>query len=58
MNCITIQITIHCHTQERQDLIGIVKYLGEESVGLIDRLANNNMKANPDKLQAIAIENR
>ena len=37
------------------DLNGLVKSLEKESAILIDWFANNNMKANPDKFQAIAI---
>jgi hypothetical protein len=38
------------------DLDGLVKSLEKESAILIDWFANNKMKANPDKFQAIAIE--
>jgi hypothetical protein len=37
------------------DLNGLVKSLEKKSAILIDWFANNNMKANPDKFQAIAI---
>ena len=40
------------------DLSGLVKSLEKESAILIDWFANNKMKANPDKFQAIAIGNK
>ena len=40
------------------DLSGLVKSLERESAILIDWFANNKMKANPDKFQAIAIGNK
>ena len=40
------------------DLDGLVKSLEKESAILIDWFANNKMKANPDKFEAIAIGNK
>ena len=40
------------------DLNGLVKSLEKESAILIDWFANNKMKANPDKFEAIAIGNK
>ena len=40
------------------DLNGLVKSLEKESAILIHWFANNKMKANPDKFQAIAIGNK
>ena len=40
------------------NLSGLVKSLEKESAILIDWFANNKMKANPDKYQAISIGNK
>ena len=42
-------------SHSRPDLNGLVKSLEKESAILIDWFANNKMKDNPDKFQAIAI---
>ena len=53
VSCIIMQMIIQYHTDT--DLKRLIDELVEDSTRLIQWFADNQMKANPDKFQAIAV---